>query len=59
MEIELNLTELQPFKLLAFLHCRLWSLCNQFLLQFSMNVSETLQTYYGHTEDVHVGFGLS
>ena len=41
MELELILTELRPFKLSHFrhfLHCRVWSLCNQFLLQFSVDV---------------------
>ena len=31
-------------------------LCNQFLHQFSMDLFETLQTCYEHSEDVHVGF---
>ena len=42
------LTELRLINLViyaAFLQCRVWRLCNQFLLQFSMNVSQTLQTY--------------
>ena len=39
-----------------FLHCRVWSLCNQLLLQFSMDHFETMHTYCGYTEDVHVNF---
>ena len=45
--------------LAAFLHCMVWSLCNQLLIQFSINVSQTLQTYCGHIENVYVEFGLS
>ena len=30
-------------------------MCYQLVLQFSMDVSQTLQTYCGHTGDVHVG----
>ena len=61
MELGFILTELQPFKLTVvilgnFLHCRMWSLCNQLLLQFSMDQFETLHTCCGHIEDVHVGF---
>ena len=45
------LTELRPFKRShfwqLFFHCRVSRLCN---------VSQTLQTYSGHIEDVHVGF---
>ena len=39
-----------------FLHFRVWSLCIQLLLQFSMDHFETILTYCGHIEDVHVGF---
>ena len=60
MELELILTELWLFKLslflAAFLLCRVSSLHNQLLLQFSMNVSQTLQTNCGYIEDVHVDF---
>ena len=59
VEQKLFLTELRPFQLSHFgnfLHSRVWSLCNQLLLQFSMDLFETLQTYCGHNEDVHVGF---
>ena len=35
-----------------FLHCRVWSLCNQLLLQFSADHFETLQTCCAHIEDV-------
>ena len=58
MELELILTELQPFELSHFrqlLHCRVWSLCNQLLLQFSMDHFETMHTCCG-CEDVHVNF---
>ena len=57
VELEPILTELQPFKLVifaAFLHCRECSLCNQ--LFFSVDVSQTLQTYCEYKGDVRVGF---
>ena len=38
------------------MHCRLWSLCNQLLLQFSMDHFETMHTCSGYIEDVHVNF---
>ena len=38
------------------LHCRVWSLCNQLPLQFSMDHFETLHTYCGHIENLHVAF---
>ena len=38
------------------LHCGVRSLCNLLLSQLSMEVSQNLQTYVGHIEDVHVGF---
>ena len=41
------------------LHCGIWSLCNQLLLQFSMDHFETLHTFCGYIEDVHVGFWWS
>ena len=44
------LTELQPFE---FSHFRQLL---QLLLQFSMDLFETLLTCCGHIEDVHVGF---
>ena len=69
MELELILTELQPFELSHlrqlyalkvilgnFLHCRVWSLCNQLFLQFSMDHFETMHTCCGYIEDVHVNF---
>ena len=59
MELESILTELRLFKLsyfLAFLHGRVWSLYNQLLLQFSMDVSKTVQTYCVHIGGQHVGF---
>ena len=59
MELELILTELQPFKLCHFrilLHCRVWSLCDQHLLQFSMDHFETMHTCCGFIEDVYVNF---
>ena len=39
-----------------FLHCRVWSLCNQLLLQFSMDHFEIIHTCCGYIEDVHVNF---
>ena len=33
-----------------------WSLCNQLLLQFSMDHFETMHTCCGYIEDVHVNF---
>ena len=39
-----------------FLHGRGWSLCNQLLLQFSMDHFETMHTYCGYIEDEHVKF---
>ena len=59
MELELILTELQHFELSHlgnFLHCRVWSLCNQHPLQFSMDHFETMHTCCGYIEDVHVIF---
>ena len=38
------------------LHCRVWSLCNQLLLQFSRDHFETMHTCCGYIEDVHVNF---
>ena len=35
---------------------RVWSLCNQLLLQFSMDHFETMHTCCGYIEDVHVNF---
>ena len=48
MGLELILTELWPFKLThvgSFLHCMVWSLRNQILLQLSMNENQTLHTH--------------
>ena len=59
MEIKLILTELHFFKLVnlgCFLHCRVWSLCNQFIPPFAMNLFQTLHTCWGYIGDVHVGF---
>ena len=39
-----------------FLHCRVWSLCNQLLLQFSTDHFETMHICCGYIEDVHVNF---
>ena len=39
-----------------FLHCRVWSLFNQLLLQFSMDRFETMHTCCGYIEEVHVNF---
>ena len=42
IELELILTELRSFKIshldIFFLHSRIWSLCNQLLLQFSVDL---------------------
>ena len=49
--------ELRPFELSHirnFLHNGVCILYNQLLPQFSMDVSQTLQTYGGHIEIVHV-----
>ena len=61
MALELILKELWPFKLshfrnIFFLHSRVWSLCNEHLLQFSMDLFETFHTCCGHNEDVQVDF---
>ena len=59
MELELVLTEVQPLELSHFRHflrCRVWSLCNELLLQFSMDHFEILHSYCGYIENVHVGF---
>ena len=69
MELELLLTELQPFELSHLrqlyalkvilgnsLHCKVWSLCNQLFLQFSMDHFEIMHTCCGYIEDVHVNF---
>ena len=62
MELELILTDLQPIELKVllgnFLHCPVWSLCNQLPSQFSIDHFETLHTC-GHIEDVHVAFWWS
>ena len=58
MELEIILTELRPFELSHlrdFVHNRVGSLCNQLLLQFSMNSFETLHTSCGHNENMRVG----
>ena len=39
-----------------FLLCRVWSLCNQLPLQFSMDHFENLHTCCGHIKDMHVAF---
>ena len=41
------------------LHSRVWSLRNQRLLQFSMDLFEYLHTCCGHDENVHVDFRWS
>ena len=58
MELKIILTELRlsNFVILSkFLHCRMWNLCNQILLQFSMDLFETIHACYRHDENVHVG----
>ena len=54
MELELILTEIQPFELI--LGNWVWSLCNQLLLQFSMDHFETMYTCCGYIEDLHLNF---
>ena len=59
MGVESILTELQPFELShfrQFLDCMVRSLCNQLLLQFSMDHFETMHTCRGYIEKVHVNF---
>ena len=61
MALELILTEdglLNLVSLCHLLHCRVWNLCNQLLLQFSMDHFETIYMYTccGYIEDVHVNF---
>ena len=61
MALDLILRELWPFELSNFRRIsRLWilSLCYQLLAQFSLDVSQTLQTYCEHVENVYVDFGL-
>ena len=55
METILFSTELRPFKFLVilFLHYRIWSMCNHFLPQFSMNRFQTLHTFCQHYKDMH------
>ena len=58
MALDLILTEKRPSELSHFrhfLHCRVWSLCNQ-LLQFSMDLYQTLHTCCAYNDNVHVGF---
>ena len=43
-------------RMTAFLHCRVQSLSNQLLLKFSTDFSQTLQTYCGHSECLHMSF---
>ena len=55
----INLTKLRPFELSSlrhFLHCRACSLRNRFLLQFSMDLFETVRTCCGHNENMRVCF---
>ena len=59
MELGLILTKLRPFELSHFrhfLHYRIWSLCNQLLLQFSMDLFENLLTCCEHNKNVNVVF---
>ena len=53
MELELILTELQPFKLS---HFRQLCVCVINSLKFSMDHFETMHTCSGYIEDVHVNF---
>ena len=53
----INFDRITAFRTLGnFLLCRVWSLCNQLLLQFSMDHFETMHTYCGYIENVHVNF---
>ena len=55
MELELIWTELQSFTLChfkEFSHGEVWSLCNQLLVQCSIDVSQSVETYYGHIEEL-------
>ena len=54
-----RITAFELSRLGNFVQCTVWSLCDQIITQFSMDVSQTLQTYCGHITNVHVGFGLS
>ena len=57
MELELILTELQPFELSHFRQLFAlygMELCKQLLIQFLMNYFETMQIYCGYIKDVHV-----
>ena len=56
MALELILTELRSFLVILCNFCIVWSLCNQLVLQFSLDCIETANTCCGHIEDVHVGF---
>ena len=56
MGLELILTELQPFEHSHFRQLFAWSLCNQLLLQFSVDHFVTMRTCCGYIEDVHVNF---
>ena len=60
MKLEQILTELQHIELSHFLaifwHCRVWSLCDQLFLQFSMDHFEIMHTCCGYIEDVQVDF---
>ena len=59
VELELILTELQPFEVShfwQFFALWVWSLCNQFLLQVSMDHFETMHTCCGYIKNVHVNF---
>ena len=42
--------------LAAYSHCRVWSLLINSFLQFSVGVSQTLQTYVGHIGDTPMTF---
>ena len=57
MDLELILKELWAFELSRFSHSRIESSCtNQLLLQFSMDLFETLHSYCGHYEDLQGDF---
>ena len=53
----INFQRVTAFELSHFrqvLYCWVWSLCNQLLPKFSVDIFQTLQTYCGRIEDGHV-----
>ena len=57
MKLILNFDRITAFRTLILrilLHSRVCSVCNQFLLQLSMDLLETMHICYAHNENVHV-----